>query len=113
VATLVQSMYALTPSEELTKENIPTIALWMRERRFWFPWVQTVRIGGTSESEVIEMTHEIYMVPGLDTVGNLYFSAFNFNWAALAEYRCDIYYELTPVDRVVRRQLRVKDRDPN
>jgi len=112
VPTDVEALMALTPSKSLS-ENLPTNQVnWFQEPRFWFRWHPFVRIGGTSESEVIPMTHEIPIPEGVDLVGNLHLVVFNINFSLDLNFLVELFYTFEAVAPGVRRQLRVRDREP-
>lgn len=110
VPTLVQAMYALTPRQELAQALPVSLRLWLEEPQFWFPWVQTLHIGSTADEAMVETTHGINLVPGVDIVGTMYFCVFSVNWAVNSLHRVDLYYSIETIGDVERRALRARDR---
>ena len=112
VATSVESIMALTPSEELSR-NLP-LALqdWLSDPRLWFVWHFLLHIGSTSDEAMVEMTREIPIPRGMDIVGDLHLCVLSINQAVNSRYQVEVFYDFRNATQAVRRQLRVKDREP-
>lgn len=109
VPTKVQSLYSLSPNLELADEALPSNNdEWIRESRFWLTWNQMLHIGSTSDEAMVQLTYDLPIPGGLDFVGDLRFCVLNVNWESLVNYRCEVIYEVIPVDATVRRQLRAR-----